>query len=157
VAAECAFSDAEVEVRIRDFEVQTFLALKEIPPPNDVAEDPPLTSRGKTRLAKVLLIGFLFALAMLIPLGVWLYVRQRHATTQPARAPLPGGQAKPGAAVPSISFPCSGCGKKLKAQAGLAGERVKCPKCGNLVRVPETNGDQAGNFYSSNAQGQDEM
>src|SRR5262245_11175956 len=35
-----------------------------------------------------------------------------------------------------ISLDCGGCGQKLQVQNGLAGKRVKCPKCGNLALVP---------------------
>lgn len=36
----------------------------------------------------------------------------------------------------SISVQCSGCGKSLKAKDELAGRRVKCPDCGQVVVVP---------------------
>jgi len=36
----------------------------------------------------------------------------------------------------SISVQCPGCEKKLKAKDELAGKRVKCPGCGQLLVVP---------------------
>jgi len=35
-----------------------------------------------------------------------------------------------------LSFPCSACGKGLKTAATLAGKKVKCPKCGQVVLAP---------------------
>jgi|GEM_PF-3045094 len=37
-----------------------------------------------------------------------------------------------------IEFNCSECGKKLKVTGDAAGKRGKCPQCGALLRVPET-------------------
>lgn len=36
----------------------------------------------------------------------------------------------------TISFQCPGCPKKLKANDGQAGKRVKCPGCGRVIVVP---------------------
>jgi len=47
-----------------------------------------------------------------------------------ASAPPP---AKP--ASPTISFPCPGCGKTMKAPAALAGKRGKCPHCQTMFVV----------------------
>src|SRR5262249_41444685 len=33
-------------------------------------------------------------------------------------------------------FPCSQCGKALKADDALAGRQVRCPACGRAVRAP---------------------
>ncbi len=35
-----------------------------------------------------------------------------------------------------ISVQCPGCGKKLKAKDELAGKRVKCPSCGQVLGIP---------------------
>ena len=35
-----------------------------------------------------------------------------------------------------IEVACLGCGKLLKAKDELAGKRVKCPKCGGIIRLP---------------------
>ena len=40
------------------------------------------------------------------------------------------------AKVAMVSFPCVGCGKKLKAKTELAGKSVKCPQCGKSTAVP---------------------
>src|SRR5262245_40228549 len=35
-----------------------------------------------------------------------------------------------------ISLKCSECGSSLKIRDDLAGRKVKCPKCTNILRVP---------------------
>jgi predicted RNA-binding Zn-ribbon protein involved in translation (DUF1610 family) len=35
----------------------------------------------------------------------------------------------------SINVPCTNCGKSLKAKEELAGKRVKCPSCGQVITV----------------------
>src|SRR5688572_19109996 len=42
---------------------------------------------------------------------------------------------EPGARM-SLLFNCPKCDKKLKIQDELAGKRVKCPGCGQVVSVP---------------------
>ena len=37
-----------------------------------------------------------------------------------------------------ITFPCSGCGVKLKARPQHVGKQFQCPKCKAVVTVPET-------------------
>jgi len=50
------------------------------------------------------------------------------------RAASPAG----GAATPkTIIFDCSACGKKLQVNAELAGKKVKCPECAQIVLAPE--------------------
>jgi WD40 repeat protein len=81
--------------------------------------------------------GIVFLLIVLSSLAVWYSVRRgRRAGKKPADVPAPDKQDKPAAALPSIAVTCSGCGENLKARAGLAGKRVKCPKCGRAVLVP---------------------
>jgi hypothetical protein len=78
-------------------------------------------------------LWLVLALVMALSLGVLLAVRQRRRPgTMPAPAAGAGSQPVPAA----ISFPCSECGKTLKARAELAGKKVKCPGCGRPVHVP---------------------
>lgn len=37
---------------------------------------------------------------------------------------------------PPLVFACPGCGNQLRANAEMAGHRVKCPRCGNVAPVP---------------------
>jgi anti-sigma factor RsiW len=41
-----------------------------------------------------------------------------------------------GTASPPIAVHCPGFGHNLKVRAGLAGKKVKCPRCGQPVPVP---------------------
>jgi hypothetical protein len=36
----------------------------------------------------------------------------------------------------TITFPCSGCGKKYKVESHLAGKKIKCKQCGAVVDIP---------------------
>jgi MoxR-like ATPase len=36
----------------------------------------------------------------------------------------------------SIEFMCSGCGRLLQVQSGVAGKQAKCPQCGAIQQVP---------------------
>jgi hypothetical protein len=95
---------------------------------------------GTTRSKGWLVAAGLIGLAVLfsgIALPVVLWVRRRRRARKTAgRAAVPGGQAKPEAAQPPVSFPCPGCGKRLKVKAELAGKSVKCPHCGKPGVVP---------------------
>jgi hypothetical protein len=83
-----------------------------------------------------LAISFAFTLVLALALGLLLAVRRgRRPARAPSPAALPGQEAGTRVAPASISFPCSGCGKALKAQARLAGKRAKCPNCGKAVLV----------------------
>lgn len=49
---------------------------------------------------------------------------------------LSDSAAKEPAGTSSISVVCTSCEKKLRADAKLAGKRIKCPKCGQVINVP---------------------
>jgi hypothetical protein len=73
--------------------------------------------------------------------GWWILVWQnRRAARELARAPVGGGEEAPPSAAPAISFPCSDCGKRLKARVERSGQKVKCPGCGRAVLVPPREG-----------------
>jgi serine/threonine protein kinase len=76
----------------------------------------------------------LVPLVIVLPLGVWLCTRLGRTGKDAAAADKP---ATPAPAAPAVvAFPCSGCGKGLKARAALAGKTAKCRHCGTSVRVP---------------------
>jgi serine/threonine-protein kinase len=92
-------------------------------PLTDGAASPPLPGAPEARSKPWLTVAALVLLILLLSLlGVGLAQRRRAA-----RAP----------AVPPVSCACPGCGAALKARAALAGKRVKCPRCGLPVAVPE--------------------
>jgi serine/threonine protein kinase len=79
----------------------------------------------------------LAALGFLVLGGVGVWLLRRHDRREAGRlacAPAAERQAEPEAA--ALSFPCTGCGKNLRARTELAGRKVKCPGCGQPVFVP---------------------
>jgi len=82
-------------------------------------------------------IWVVVALAVVVSAGVVLVMRRgRQATKVSISAPDAPKQVRPDAATKVVSLQCSTCGKSLNAKAELAGKKVKCPKCGNVVLVP---------------------
>jgi transcription elongation factor Elf1 len=57
------------------------------------------------------------------------HVKVTPTPPRPAAAPAP-------AAGPPIVVACTSCQKKLQVKATLAGKAVKCPGCGNAVKIP---------------------
>jgi serine/threonine protein kinase len=97
---------------------------------------------SKSELRGWLVRGALTALVVLllitVPLGVRLYgrPRRRHKAGTPAGSPAAGHAADADTAPASVSFACSGCGKRLRVKTLLAGKKVRCPQCGQGVSVP---------------------
>ncbi len=109
-------------------------------PVTEPAPAAPPTTGGKGWLAIPVLLG----LVILLSVGVWVAIRQKHQTwIDPGAA---AGLNEPGQAEPiplSLSFACPGCGKPLKARAALAGKQVLCPQCGQATSVPGLEGGEA--------------
>jgi eukaryotic-like serine/threonine-protein kinase len=99
-------------------------------------DDPPVTvaPSGRGRLWLVVAFG------LALPLGLALLVLYVHQRRRAAAAGA--GPAEPAAPHP-VSFPCPECDKGLKVRPGLRGKRVRCPGCGNAVRVPAAETGQA--------------
>jgi DNA-directed RNA polymerase subunit RPC12/RpoP len=110
-------------------------------------------------LALVLFAGLIIMICTFV--GIWLITRRRPArkvdvtepalTNNKASAPAkvsgqksdrfktgtgPLNSKEPAPALKqSLSLQCSGCGKRLKVRAELAGRKIKCPQCGLAVRA----------------------
>jgi predicted RNA-binding Zn-ribbon protein involved in translation (DUF1610 family) len=73
----------------------------------------------------------LFVVLLTIGVGAWLIARWRLSSAA-TNASAGAGSL--------ITFECSHCGKKIKAQAEMAGKQVKCPQCGKVGLVPVEKG-----------------
>jgi DNA-directed RNA polymerase subunit RPC12/RpoP len=78
----------------------------------------------------------LFGLGLLIVLGVCVYARRRRRAAAGRTAAAANLPAESVPATAPVSFPCSACGKNLRAATKLAGRKVKCPHCGKVAVVP---------------------
>jgi hypothetical protein len=116
-------SPAGVDVRITNLKIQFTQGAKGDAPamPPDAAD----VTNSRGRLAVILMIGLgaIFLLALALLFVARMRKRSRSAATDEA---APSG----------LGFFCPLCGAKLKAQAGSAGKKMKCPKCGETVQVP---------------------
>ena len=68
--------------------------------------------------------------AIVLIVGGIVVVRTRRRSFEPATSLSYGDDAL-------VLFCCSHCGKHLKVRSGLAGKKVKCPKCAIAVPVPQ--------------------
>jgi serine/threonine protein kinase len=122
-------SQAGLDARVLNFSVRA----GELPGLSGAAAPEKSGRQGWFAAAAVLglvvtLLGFL---------GAWLSARRRRpAGERPASVPGPEREARPAAAAPSVLVTCSGCGKKFRARAQLAGKRVQCPQCRQPLLIP---------------------
>jgi len=126
-----------VEVRLVDLRVRTPSPVAALAPDAGPSAEGPKKEVSKGWLVTVEIVGLIITL-VLAGLGVWLYLRRREAEED--------GTAEVVAAeeVPEfVSFACSGCGRKSRAKAALAGKKAKCPQCGGVVVVPVSSSDRA--------------
>jgi hypothetical protein len=121
-----------LDLRLLDLKIRSgTLAAGEVFAP---VEEPRSRSKGWLLAAGLLGLGVLF---FWVALRVCLSLRHRRRARQTAnRDSVPRSLAGSEATEAPVSFPCPGCGKKLKARSGLAGKKVKCPHCGKAASVP---------------------
>jgi DNA-directed RNA polymerase subunit RPC12/RpoP len=82
-----------------------------------------------------LVIGLALVLMTAVVVGsVVAFWHVRRVQKAPVLA-VPSEPASIDPAPAPFSFPCSHCGKKLRAKAEMSGKNVKCPECGKSVRV----------------------
>jgi Protein of unknown function (DUF1583) len=92
-------------------------------------------------LVPVVILVIVLAFGLLLWVGLR---RMRKSRASPAPDVQPSTAAVTAAPPPAatdevaafLSFACTGCGKKLKTRADLAGKKVKCKHCGNVTQVP---------------------
>jgi serine/threonine protein kinase len=92
---------------------------------------PPQKAEATHWLAGVFALGLLGTVAL--ALAVWFGTRRRGRPATVASVPNPGAPATTAA---PVAFACASCGKGLKARADLAGKKVKCRHCNQVVLVP---------------------
>ena len=111
---------------------------KPLPAPKQPSPPAPRKADGWGWLAAAVIAGL--GIASSLAVGAWLFVRRSRRPGKRA-AGTPGDRR---AVASPVSFACSGCGKKLKAGADLAGKKVKCPGCGHAAVVPAIKVGDAG-------------
>jgi hypothetical protein len=124
VAGDTGTGDRPVEVRFRDFEIRA----GDLPTPEPRANQQP--SRWWLR-------AFLFILLLLVLLVIGgLAMSRRRRLPRQARSAMTSKQTVSEQAGASQQFACTACSKRLKVRPGLAGKKVKCPHCEQVVAVP---------------------
>jgi hypothetical protein len=94
---------------------------------------PPAPAKAlRPGLATVLVLGLGGILSFLVVIGLWLRSRQRRG----AGVPLPRADEPAPTAAALLSFVCSSCEKTVKAAVKLAGKKARCPRCGQVIRIP---------------------
>jgi hypothetical protein len=118
-----------LDVRLLDLTIRSSTAPAE---PVVAADEEPAARSNEWLLAAAIAA----AMVVLIALVTSLFVHHRRR----ARAPLNNAGAATAANVEAaptpVVFACSGCGRRLKARAALAGKKTKCPQCGQVMVVP---------------------
>jgi hypothetical protein len=124
---------ASLDVRFKDLRIRAG-SLPDPPPPTqpDPLAEAEAGSREKGWLAAVGLLVLITTI--LLGVGYCLH-RLRAGWDTPDPAP---GVKQTGPEAVAVSFTCPHCGKGLKARAGLAGKKVRCPQCAKTVSVPES-------------------
>src|SRR5581483_2532670 len=106
-------SSHALDLRVTDLTIRSAGPLPGPPPVAAEAEEPAPPPRPKPwRLLTAVVVLLLAGAA-----GLWWYARRRLTQARAALA-------------------CPGCGEEFVARAELAGKKVKCPACGEAVRVP---------------------
>ncbi len=115
-------TNTPVDARLFDFTIRSNSA------------PPPSFSAAKGSVSIALLVGLAFTLALIVALSTWVFVRGRRRK-QEAFQEEPTEALPPEASSDSILFQCPNCDRKLKAKTELTGKKIKCPQCGQAVRV----------------------
>lgn len=93
--------------------------------PGGVVANPTAPGSQSNLVIVGILIGAVFLVFLLAGLGALLVLRRRLSPTAPENE----------AAL--IMFDCAGCERKIGVKPELVGRKVKCAKCGTIVRVPD--------------------
>jgi hypothetical protein len=124
IVASTGGPQAALDVRVTDLHIRAE-SLR-------ISSDTALGPAGGKGWSAIALAAVLLLVAVLAAGGA---ARRLHLSRKP---PAPAEAARSNEAAPDLprfSFPCSHCGKKLKAGTALSGKQVKCPACGKSVHV----------------------
>jgi hypothetical protein len=123
VTGNAGNAEAGLDFRLLSLTVTAEQGLPGLPEPAPIPAPAP---RGHG----LVVAGTLVALLLLASSTavVWIRLLRGRRSARPADA----STAPP----PESVFACSGCGKKLKVEASLAGRRVACPQCARVTLVP---------------------
>jgi serine/threonine protein kinase len=140
VRVQCytGWTKGSLDIRLANLEIRaTQIPDKSAVLPGSVPANPPVpgapAKAPRGALAMGLALGLVVTVSFLVVIGLWLRARQRRGAEPPLSEV--DGPAKAVAAL-TLSFPCTGCGRTLKAPSKLGGKKVRCPGCGQEIRVP---------------------
>jgi hypothetical protein len=118
-----------LDVRFTDLRVRMGSALA-TPDPTPAPPEP--QAHRSTRLLFPILAGVL----LILTVGVLVVLVSRRARPEQQAADTGSEADESAQATEPIAFQCLQCDKPLKVRAELAGKKIKCPGCGQSVRVP---------------------
>jgi hypothetical protein len=123
---------AELDLRLLQFtlsgrvqEAQGKTPLPVPPAPTDLISP---TGSGRWVFWALALVGGLVVVLFGVVLLAVLLTRKKTAASS---------RTSNAAAAVAIALACESCGKRLKVQENARGKAVKCPGCGNTMRVPQ--------------------
>jgi serine/threonine protein kinase len=101
--------------------------------------DPASAPSAPAKLSWLAIAAVILLLMVSCLVGGW-YVRghARRKRQQSAKEASRPADTSPVPASPTLELTCSGCGKALRIRAELAGKKVKCPRCGQILPVDAT-------------------
>jgi hypothetical protein len=102
----------------------------------DPTADPEERRAGRSK-AWLVAAGICALALLLVPLVAWLLAAKKRRTADAPPTPGDNTEGPSERAGEIIPLACSGCGKRLRAKAGLAGKSVHCPQCRTAIMVPE--------------------
>jgi hypothetical protein len=132
IAAATGGPEAALDVRVLDLRIRA-----------DSLTNTPAAATAvapaKASLPWALIAGLAVTIGVILCLWGYLLIARRNRRHRASSARADGGFAPT-----SVSFPCSGCGKKLKTTPDLAGKMAKCPSCNQAMLVPDVGSSVAG-------------
>lgn len=93
-------------------------------------EERPFSLTAGWLLGAMICVGAAVLLTLAVGAGIVLHMRRRSVVEPPAAA-----EKKDNREASVLTTTCTGCGLTLKVTPNLLGKKVKCTKCGTIVRV----------------------